>query len=157
MITGLYFLAAIHEYFGDEVVTNLVDHNSQYCLVCNANMSEANSNESSPAKMRNNNSDLFGKIGMAMRLKSQEVKGKLFDYIVNPSASANGNGDSHNSRDADNTRRQRNTAPVFSIDDDHDPGMYSEILLSPFIFIFINDRKFYSRYDNDQPRERRAC
>ncbi|XP_012266854.1 TBC1 domain family member 23 isoform X1 [Athalia rosae] len=113
---------AIHEYFGDEVVTNLVDHNSQHCLVCNANLSETNSNESSPAKIRNNNSDLFGKIGLAMKLKSQVVKGKLFDYIVNPSASANGNADSQNSKDADFANRIRN-GPVFSIDEDHDLDM----------------------------------
>ncbi|XP_046409529.1 TBC1 domain family member 23 [Neodiprion fabricii] len=113
---------AIHEYFGDEVVTNLVDHTSQYCLVCNANLSEANSNESSPAKIRNNNSDILGKIGLAMKLKSQEVKGRLFDYIVNPSASANGNTDIRN-KDADYAKRLRSNAPVFSIDEDHDLDM----------------------------------
>lgn len=90
--------------------------------MCNANLSEANSNESSPAKVRNNNSDLFGKIGLAMRLKSQEVRGKLFDYIVNPSASANGNTDNQNTKDADYAKRLRSTAPVFSIDEDHDLG-----------------------------------
>ncbi|XP_015601168.1 TBC1 domain family member 23 [Cephus cinctus] len=114
---------AIHEYFGDEVVSNLVDHNSQHCLVCNANMSEENSNDASPAKVRNNNSDLFGKIGLAMKLKSQEVKGKLFDYIVNPSASANGNTVGRANKETDYNKAQQSTGPVFSIDEDQDPDM----------------------------------
>ncbi|XP_011315538.1 TBC1 domain family member 23 [Fopius arisanus] len=109
---------AIHEYFGDEVVSNLVDHNSQHCLVCNANLSEANSNDASPVKVKNNNSDLFGKIGLAMKLKSREVKGKLFDYIVNTSAS-----ETTTEKKPPEPRRSRHTAPVFSIDDDHDPDV----------------------------------
>ncbi|XP_035721480.1 TBC1 domain family member 23-like [Vespa mandarinia] len=114
---------AIHEYFGDEVVSSLVDHNSQHCLVCNANMSETNSNEASPDKTKNNNTDLFGKIGMVMRLKSQKVKGKLFDYIVNPSASVNSNMDIKGNKDLEYIRRSRKTAPVFSIDDDQELDM----------------------------------
>ncbi|XP_033224813.1 TBC1 domain family member 23 isoform X2 [Belonocnema kinseyi] len=114
---------AIHEYFGDEVVSNLVDHNSQHCLVCNANMSDSNSNEASPAKVRNNNSDLFGKIGQAMRLKSQEVKGKIFDYIVNPSASTNSNSEKKILKDGEIVKRFHNAGPVFSIDDDQDLDM----------------------------------
>lgn len=116
---------AIHEYFGDEVVSNLIDHNSQHCLVCTVNMSDSNSNEPSPAKVKNNNSDLFGKIGLAMRLKSQEVKGKIFDYIVNPSASTNSNSDKKNGKDGDLVKRIPNAGPVFSIDDDHDLDMVS--------------------------------
>jgi len=116
--------SAIHEYFGDEVVSSLVDHNSQYCLVCNANMLEENSNEASPVKVKNNNSDLLGKIGLAMKLKSQEVKGKLFDYIVNPTANVNSNTEKRDSKDLDYIRRQRKTAPVFSIDDDQEIGNF---------------------------------
>jgi len=114
--------SAIHEYFGDEVVSSLVDHNSQHCLVCNANMLEENSNEASPVKIKNNNSDLLGKIGLAMKLKSQEVKGKLFDYIVNPTANVNSNIEKRDSKDLDYIKRQRKTAPVFSIDDDQEIG-----------------------------------
>lgn len=114
--------SAIHEYFGDEVVSSLVDHNSQHCLVCNTNMSEENSNEASPVKVKNNNSDLLGKIGLAMKLKSQEVKGKLFDYIVNPTANVNSNIEKKDGKDLDYIKRQRKTAPVFSIDDDQEIG-----------------------------------
>lgn len=122
-IINIFILfSAIHEYFGDEVVSSLVDHNSQYCLVCNTNMSEENSNEASPVKVKNNNSDLLGKIGLAMKLKSQEVKGKLFDYIVNPTANVNSNIEKKDGKDLDYIKRQRKTAPVFSIDDDQEIG-----------------------------------
>lgn len=106
---------AIHEYFGDEVVSSLIDHNSQHCLVCNANISEANSNQTSPAKIKNNNSDFFGKI--------KKVKGKLFDYIVNPSAGVHNFGENRNSKDLECVKRQKKTAPVFSIDDDQELDM----------------------------------
>ncbi|CAK9825028.1 TBC1 domain family member 23 [Anthophora retusa] len=113
MLTSGY--QAIHEYFGDEVVSSLIDHNSQHCLVCNANISEGNSNETSPVKVKNNNSDFFGKI--------RKVKGKLFDYIVNPSASVHNSMESMNGKDLDYVKRQKKTAPVFSIDDDQDLDM----------------------------------
>ncbi|KZC14003.1 PREDICTED: TBC1 domain family member 23 [Dufourea novaeangliae] len=113
MVTSGY--QAIHEYFGDEVVSSLVDHNSQHCLVCNANISETNSNESSPARVKNNNSDLLGKI--------KKVKEKLFDYIVNPSASVHNNVENRNGKDPEYTKRQKKTAPVFSIDDDQELDM----------------------------------
>ncbi|XP_066592724.1 TBC1 domain family member 23 [Prorops nasuta] len=118
MVTSGY--QAIHEYFGDEVVSSLVDHNSQHCLVCNANISEPNSNEASPSKVKNNNTDIFGKIGLAMKLKSQEVKGKLFDYIVNPSASVLNDDERRNSTSGEYIRHPKKTAPVFSIDDDQE-------------------------------------
>ncbi|KAG7203794.1 hypothetical protein KM043_013813 [Ampulex compressa] len=113
MVTSGY--QAIHEYFGDEVVSSLVDHNSQHCLVCNANISETNSTEASPAKVRNNNSDLLGRF--------RKVKGKLFDYIVNPSASVTSNVEKRNGKDIDYNKRQKKTAPVFSIDDDQELDM----------------------------------
>lgn len=61
-----------------------------------------------------------------MRLKSAEVKGRLFDYIVNPTGSNSGN--HHPERHVSSTdklgKRYRNIAPVFSIDDEHDEGFY---------------------------------
>ncbi|XP_074110516.1 TBC1 domain family member 23 [Cotesia typhae] len=113
---------AIHEYFGDEVITNLVDHNFQRCLICNSNSSEGNSKNTSPTKNKSN-SDLFGKIGMAMKLKSQEVKGKLFDYIVNPSTSVNSSNKDDSKKEDEPSKRSKPTMPVFSIDDVHDPDM----------------------------------
>lgn len=75
----------------------------------------------SPVSSKNSNSDLFGKIGQAMKLKSQEMKGKLFDYIVNPSISAN-NGAEKKSEGVDGNKKETNARPVFSIDDDQELG-----------------------------------
>lgn len=116
-------------------------------------MSETNSNEASPDKTKNNNTDLFGKIGMVMRLKSQKVKGKLFDYIVNPSASVNSNMDIKGNKDLEYIRRSRKTAPVFSIDDDQELG---KLMLKLFVYIYIHthirikNTQIFLRYDNDQ-------
>jgi hypothetical protein len=61
-----------------------------------------------------------------MKLKSAEVKGKLFDYIVNPTGS---NTVERHVSSADKLgKRYRNMAPVFSIDDDHDGGEWLWIL-----------------------------
>lgn len=84
--------------------------------MCNANISETNSNETSPVKVKNNNSDFLGKI--------KKVKGKLFDYIVNPSASVHSNMENRNSKDLEYIKRQRKTGPVFSIDDDQELGRF---------------------------------
>jgi hypothetical protein len=51
-----------------------------------------------------------------MKLKSAEVKGKLFDYIVNPTGS---NAVERHVSSADKLgKRYRNMAPVFSIDEE---------------------------------------
>lgn len=50
------------------------------------------------------------------------MKGKLFDYIVNPSASVHNNMENRNGKDPEYTKRQKKTAPVFSIDDDQELG-----------------------------------
>lgn len=100
--------------------------------MCNANILEETSNDENSVKVKNNNSDLLGKIGLAMKLKSQEVKGKLFDYIVNPQANVTSNTEKKDSKDLDYVKRQRKIAPVFSIDDDQELGIIfnSVILLS---------------------------
>ncbi|KAL7295796.1 hypothetical protein TKK_0010846 [Trichogramma kaykai] len=113
---------AIHDYFGDEVISSLVDHNSQYCLVCNANFSDETSGEASPGRSKNN-SDLFGKIGQVVRSKSQDLKGKLFDYIVNPSASNINSVAKKSDKEGGKNKKERSTHPVFSIDDDHDSDL----------------------------------
>jgi len=52
----------------------------------------------------------------AMKLKSAEVKEKLFDYIVNPTGS---NAVERHVSSADKLgKRYRNMAPVFSIDEE---------------------------------------
>lgn len=83
--------------------------------------------------MKNNNSDLFGKIGQAMKLKSQEMKGKLFDYIVNPSVSVSNGAERKSDKDVDSSKKERSSRPVFSIDDDQDLGKrLKNILLTKY-------------------------
>lgn len=72
--------------------------------------------------MKHSNSEFFGKLSQAMKLKSQDLKGKLFEYIVNPTASANSSTEKKNDKDTDQSKREQNSRPVFSIDDDQDPG-----------------------------------
>lgn len=77
-------------------------------------------------------SDIFSRFSAVMKLKSSEVKDKLFDIITNP---ANGVGSAanahsnlgqttiqhrHVSATERNGKRYRNVAPVFSIDDEND-------------------------------------
>ncbi|XP_069686728.1 TBC1 domain family member 23 isoform X1 [Periplaneta americana] len=123
MLTGGY--QAIHEHFGEDVGNSLEDHNPQNCLVCSPDNA---SEDSETIRPNTSSSDLFGKISAAMKLKSAEVKGKLFDYIVNPTG---GNTVERHVSSADKLgKRYRNMAPVFSIDDDHD-GADAASLTSP--------------------------
>lgn len=113
MVTDGY--KAIHDYFGSNVNECLSDHNSTKCLVCNPNPTLTPIENLKTTQ----SVDLLGKISAAMKLKSAEVKGKLFDYIVNPNA--NGPIQERHVSSADrNGKRYRNVAPVFSIDEDND-------------------------------------
>lgn len=115
MLTGGYM--AVHEYFGQNLNDCLQDHNASKCLVCSPNPGLTPIENLKTTQ----SVDLLGKISAAMKLKSAEVKGKLFDYIVNPNANANGPmPDRHVSSNDKNGKRYRNVAPVFSIDDDND-------------------------------------
>lgn len=113
LLTGGYI--AIHNYFGEQVNDYLQDHNSNQCIVCgpteNAKLGDI-TNKSTQS------TDLLGKISAAMKSKSAEVKGKLFDYIVNPNNSPVQ--ERHVSSNDKMGKRYRNVAPVFSIDDDQD-------------------------------------
>lgn len=113
MVTDGY--KAIHDYFGENVNDCLADHNLSKCLVCSPNPTLTPIENLKTTQ----SVDLLGKISAAMKLKSAEVKGKLFDYIVNPNA----NGpvtDKHVSSADRNGKIYRNVAPVFSIDEDND-------------------------------------
>ncbi|XP_059619051.1 TBC1 domain family member 23 [Phlebotomus argentipes] len=142
LLTGGY--AAIHEYFGDHMIDCLEDHDVHRCLVCCGNSSHARNNNT--AKNSSNTSaqtsstsqtpqakitaDLFSKWGASLKSKSAEVKGKLFEYIVNPATSANSVNapnvvEKHVSASEKNGRRYRNVAPVFSIDDESEEPAHS--------------------------------
>ncbi|XP_022187885.2 TBC1 domain family member 23 isoform X3 [Nilaparvata lugens] len=112
---------AIHRYLGESVDGSLSDHNPDCCLVCLTD----NQNGGADQTLTHNDStsgsssDLFSKIGAAVKMKSAEVKGKLLEYIVNPSAS--GGTERHVSSSDKVGKRYRNMAPVFCVDDDQDP------------------------------------
>ncbi|XP_075224896.1 TBC1 domain family member 23 [Lycorma delicatula] len=118
LLTGGY--QAIHRYLGESTHDSLTDHDPHACLVC---VAEKSNNVSPTAQLNgsasSSSTDLFGKIGAAVKLKSAEVKGKLMEYIVNPGASSGV--DRHVSSSDKLGKPYRNITPVFSIDDEQDP------------------------------------
>jgi hypothetical protein len=139
LLTGGY--QSIHDYFGEHMADCLEDHNTLKCSVCNfdesfsgnelKNTGNNNKVENYSKKTVNQKPshrqsiDLFGKLSAAMKSKTNEVKDKLFDYIVNPSATpstATGSQvtERHVLSNEKNGKRYRNVAPVFSIDDDNE-------------------------------------
>uniref|UniRef100_A0A0K8TQN7 TBC1 domain family member 23 n=1 Tax=Tabanus bromius TaxID=304241 RepID=A0A0K8TQN7_TABBR len=149
LLTGGY--NSIHEYFGEHMADCLEDHDPKSCIVCTRNNIKLGSNRNNNnirGKNNNGNSlekiptgneqktstDLFSKISAAMKMKSAEVKGKLFDIIVNPSvANQNQNAviEKHVSSSEKNGKRYRDVAPVFSIDDEHDDHMTESEAFDP--------------------------
>ncbi|XP_062545963.1 TBC1 domain family member 23 [Armigeres subalbatus] len=138
LLTGGY--EAIHEYFGDNMIDCLEDHDPLKCLVCNKEQvpygkSVNNNNITNTGSLKrpenrgNNNAtdaserkptvDLFSKLSSVMKSKSAEVKGKLIDYISNPNTNAPAP-EKHVSRNERNGKRYRNVPPVFSIGEDQD-------------------------------------
>lgn len=110
---------AIHDYFGPHMTDCLEEHNPSTCLVCAPNNN--NDGATHQAKVRQNVPaiQLFSKLSSAMKAKSQEVTGKLIDYIVNPNSTVH-NGEWHVSAADRKEQRYRNVPPVFSINDEDD-------------------------------------
>lgn len=133
LLTGGY--TAIHDYFGEHMADCLEDHDPLKCLMC-SNGNQMASVESNNNFMRSTKPpdlkatqkpsvDLFSRFSAAMKTKTNEVKDKLMDIIVNPSAGASTQSsnvivEKHVSSHEKNGKRYRNVAPVFSIDDDQD-------------------------------------
>lgn len=137
LLTGGYM--SIHDYFGDHMADCLEDHNVKKCIVCSKNSVELRNSlrtiqtqEDKRDPQPRPTSDIFSRFSAVMKLKSSEVKDKLFDIITNP---ANGVGSAanahsnlgqttiqhrHVSATERNGKRYRNVAPVFSIDDEND-------------------------------------
>lgn len=93
VLTGGYI--AIHDYFGDHMRDCLEDHDAGRCLICQANARRkqmgqqqqqgmAKQQQQTSSKQNTNNLDIFAKISDTFKMKSAEVKDKLFDYIVSP-------------------------------------------------------------------------
>ncbi|XP_045494974.1 TBC1 domain family member 23 [Colias croceus] len=117
---------AIHDYFGPHMTDCLEDHNPATCLVCAPNNNNLGK-EVRESKRRDNIPaiQLFSKLSSAMKAKSQEVKGKLIEYIVNPNSGANIS-EWHVSATDRKDNRYRNVPPVFSINDEEEDD-YSDM------------------------------
>lgn len=144
LLSGGY--TSIHDYFGNHMVECLEDHDADRCLMCNKKAdlisNQVNNNVSgqdatatvTPSTSNSNlksqhTIDFFGKISNAMKSKSAEVRGKLFDYIAQPTGQNMNSGgpvEKHVSSSERNGKRYRNVAPVFSIDDDQHDGSLAD-------------------------------
>lgn len=112
---------AIHDYFGIHMTDCLMEHNPSMCLVCAPHNNNYEDSYAQKSKTKENMPaiQLFSKLSSAMKAKSQEVKGKLIDYIVNPTVTSH-LGEYHVSALDRKERRYRNVPPVFSINDEED-------------------------------------
>ncbi|KAK7591044.1 hypothetical protein V9T40_002657 [Parthenolecanium corni] len=125
LLTGGY--EAFHKCLGEKASVYLRDHNAALCPVCQKEQSKSpktknktgtdiNGHAEGPEK-----SDIFGKIGAVMKLKSAEMKGKIAEYITNPTNSSNSAADRHVSSSDKIGKPYRNLVPIFSIDEEHQP------------------------------------
>ncbi|XP_026751935.2 TBC1 domain family member 23 [Galleria mellonella] len=146
---------AIHDYFGPHMTDCLEEHSPSTCLVCAPNNNNSSS-ELRQATVRDNIPaiQLFSKLSSAMKAKSQEVKGKLIEYIVNPNSTVS-SGEWHVSANDKKEQRYRNVPPVFSINDEDDDSR-SEMkrdgtdvdLLEEFIDVnsFLKEHKVIDKF-----------
>lgn len=123
ILSGGY--ASIHDYFGDNMLDCLEDHDVRRCLVCaesGATKSKSQpSTSSKTAQPQKPQFDLFNKWSTAMRSKTSDVKSKFFDIIANPAQSNSHKeevAEKHVSMSEKNGKRYRNMAPVFGLDED---------------------------------------
>lgn len=132
ILSGGY--SAIHEYFGDNMLDCLEDHDVHRCLICS---NGAGNNNNIPTKSQPSTSaqrqqppkqqfDLFSKLSTAMKSKTSDVKSKFFDIIANPAQSSGHQKEEvtekHVAMSEKNGKRYRNLAPVFGLDED-EPDM----------------------------------
>lgn len=106
MLNGGY--QALHEYFEKNNIDGLSDHDRNRCTQC---LSSSNQNKERLTQTNSTN-ELFSKLGVAMRSKSFEVKGKLMDFL------SSNNNSTKNEKTNGSSKRYRNMAPVFAIDED---------------------------------------
>lgn len=133
ILSGGYF--AIHDYFGENMLDCLEDHDVHRCLVCAGgaqglaikNRKSQPSTSSQIQQPPKSQFDLFSKFSSAMKSKTSDVKSKFFDILANP-ASSNSQAkqeeivEKHVSMSEKNGKRYRNLAPVFGLDED-EPDM----------------------------------
>lgn len=126
MLTGGY--EAFHKYLGVGAESYLRDHNEKLCPVCVKEKASGNGKQKSKKSPQMNGnvdtsekSDIFGKIGAVVKMKSADIKEKFVEYITNPN-NLNNETDRHISSSDKVGKPYRNLAPVFAITDEPDPG-----------------------------------
>ncbi|XP_050538037.1 TBC1 domain family member 23 isoform X2 [Daktulosphaira vitifoliae] len=107
MLIGGY--QALHDYFEQNNIDGLSDHDRKRCEQCLAFSNLAKERTS----QTNVTNELFSKLSVVMKSKSVEVKGKFLDFLSSNSASVK-NEKSTNEK----SKMYRNMAPVFSIDEE---------------------------------------
>lgn len=109
--------SAVHQLMKDRLSDGLTNHNPKHCIICNpdAASSDLESGDDFQTKKEETES-LFGKLSIAVKSKSAEMKQKLTDYIKNENQQV----ERHVSNTDRVGKRYRNMDNVFSIGDDED-------------------------------------
>jgi len=143
LLSGGY--ASIHDYFGDQMLDCLEDHDVLRCLVCNktgvvygnnnnVTRQVPSSSKQLPQQPQVKQFDLFSKLSSAMKSKTSDVKTKLFDYMATPAPTqqqqqrAEEATEKHVLASEKNGKRYRNTPPVFGLVEDDDDGDYRDVM-----------------------------
>lgn len=127
ILSGGY--AAIHDYFGENMLDCLEDHDVHRCLMCAGGAQSLATRNQNPQPSTSSKTpqkpqfDLFSKFSSAMKSKTSDVKSKFFDIIANPAQSNSQQKqeeivEKHVSMSEKNGKRYRNLAPVFGLDED---------------------------------------
>lgn len=111
--------SAVHQLMKDRLSDGLVNHNSKHCIICNPEASSSDlesGDDFHPNSKEEETESLFGKLSVAVKSKSAEMKQKLTDYIKNENQQV----ERHVSNTDRVGKRYRNMDNVFSIGDDED-------------------------------------
>ncbi|XP_025424730.1 TBC1 domain family member 23 [Sipha flava] len=136
MLIGGY--QALHEYFEKNNIDGLSDHDRNKCSQCLRIPQQSKER----LTQTNSTNELFSKLGVAMRSKSFEVKGKLMDFL------SSNNNSTKNEKKSGSSKRYRNIAPVFAIDeDDNNQDSEDEAAQCNSISILLNKSYVISSFD----------
>lgn len=139
-------MTALHESLNPHPDEGLADHDPTICLECTINSPPLGKDKSSTPPPTTNKAigrlnlaskGLLNSFGNTFKAKTVEMKGKLMDYIVHPTASS---ADERHvkSTDKDKSKPYRNLTSVFSLENEGDsPDGY----LSSFPFLVFYEKQ----------------
>lgn len=125
-------ILALHNLLREALSTKLKSHNVKNCIVCNPPrripfIGDMETLTQGSTELARKSLSLFDRVSSAVKSKSSEIKGKVVDYIVNPTGEETSkNGDFLNAEkvthvspsDRHTGKRYRNIPDVFTIGDD---------------------------------------